>query len=396
MKDIKPIINKLLPELIELRHSIHENPELGFQEVETAQKVVDAIGGLPNITLQTGVATTGVVAVLGAGKKGPCVALRADMDCLPITEETGKPYASKKPGLMHACGHDGHTTCLVGAVKVLSEIQDELAGPVKFIFQPSEEKDGGANVMCNEGVLEEPKVDAIFGFHGHPYVSVKKVALTPGESFAGVSRFTIKVIGKGGHAAFPTTVINPVLIGAEIVTAINSIITQDISPVEPALIAIGRFEGGTVFNVIPNSVTLEGTARYFHDHNRDIIEKRITEICETTANRHGGSVEIEMLHEYPPLINDKKAAAYMTSVAESVFGKENVDSTHPPVMGAEDFAYFAQKAPATFWYLGLCPDGREDNPFLHDSRFDFTDEAIPYGIELHCESVRRFSDYSSS
>jgi amidohydrolase len=264
MKDIRPLIQEILPSLVQLRHELHAEPELGFEEVNTSRRVLEKLKSVPGVEIRTGVAKTGIVATLGSEKKGPCVALRAEMDALPIEEATGKPYASKVPGKMHACGHDGHTTCAVGAFLVLSKIQDELKGPVKFVFQPSEESVGGARVMCEEGCLENPKVDAIFGLHGYPIAGnlrLGEVALARGPAMAGSRGFTIEVKGKGGHAAAPHLCIDPVYIGAQIVNAVQSMVSRSTNPLESMVVSVTRFVAGTARNIIPETALLEGTLR---------------------------------------------------------------------------------------------------------------------------------------
>ncbi|SHO46389.1 M20 metallopeptidase family protein [Desulfopila aestuarii] len=390
MKSIEQLIEDITHEIIDLRRELHSYPEPAFEEVETAAKVVAKLERIPGIAIREGVAGTGVVATIGTEKDGPCVALRADMDCLKMEEKNSFEYASKKPGLMHACGHDGHTAALVGAALVLGKIEEELAGPVTFIFQPAEENHGGAKVMLEEEVLESPVVNAIFGLHGTTALPLGTIGIRSGAIMAASRYFTITIHGRGCHAASPHRGIDPVLIGSQIVCAVQSIVARNVSPVEPALISIPKFTGSTAPNVIPEVVTLEGTLRALSNETRTLLETRLRELVENTAAAHGGSAEISYYGGYPLLENSVDEVAFVRGVAAQFMDSEQIDGSYPPSMGAEDFAFYLQQVPGAFFWLGMQPDGGA-LPSLHHPRFDFNDAVIPTAIRLHCEIARNYA-----
>jgi len=315
MVQINGLIDAILPAITALRHEIHAHPELGFEEVETARRVVSHLQRLPNLKIQTGVAKTGVVAVLNAGKPGPCVGLRADMDCLPIVEESDISYKSTCPGKMHACGHDGHTATLVGAAMVLSRLADELPGQVKFIFQPAEEGGGGGEVMCNEGVLENPKVDAIFALHGWPLLDLGVVGVRGGPSLAATNPFEITVHGVGSHAAWPHGGVDPIVAGAHIVTALQTVVARNSDPLDSVVVTVGKFHAGTAVNIIPPTAELAGTIRTLRPETRVKTVERVRQIAEHTAAALGARAEVRIREGYPALVNDEAAAALVAEVA---------------------------------------------------------------------------------
>lgn len=390
MNRLEQLIEDITPEIGELRRELHMYPEPAFEEVETAARVAEKLERIPGIDIDTGVAGTGIVATIGGEKTGPCVALRADMDCLRMQEKNSFSHASKRPGLMHACGHDGHTAALVGAALVLGQIQDELAGPVKFLFQPAEENRGGAKVMLEEGALDNPPVKAIFGLHGTTALPLGTIALRSGAVMAASRYFTITVHGRGCHAASPHRGIDPVLIGSQIVCAVQSIVARNVSPMEPALISIPKFTGSTAPNVIPENVILEGTLRALSNDTRELLENRLRELVEQTAAAHGGSAEISYYGGYPLLENDEREVAFVREVASQCLTAEQINGSYPPSMGAEDFAFYLQQVPGAFFWLGMQPPG-ENLPSLHHPRFDFNDTVIPTAIRLHCEIARRYA-----
>lgn len=390
MEKIEQLIARFTPEIVAFRRELHQNPEPAFEEVETAARIVARLQAIPGIVIRTGVAGTGVVATIGAKKYGPCVGLRADMDCLRMQERNSFDHASIKAGLMHGCGHDGHTACLVGAALVLGEMQEELAGPVKFLFQPAEENHGGAKVMLSDGALERPKVEAIFGLHGTTAVPLGTIGLRSGPVMAASRYFTITVYGKGCHAAAPHRGIDPVLIGSQIVCSAQSIVARNVSPVEPALISIPKFTGSTAPNVIPETVTLEGTLRALSNRTLDLLEHRLREVVELTASAYGGRAEITYYDGYPLLENEPGAVALVRKAALRFMAEERIEGGYPPSMGAEDFAFYLESIPGAFFWLGLQPEG-EQLPTLHHPCFDFNDDAIPTAIRLHCEIARMYA-----
>lgn len=392
-RKIKRLIEQIVPSMIELRRDVHANPEPGFQEFETAGKILQKLEAIPRIHIRKNVAETGIVATLGRDKSGPCVALRADMDCLPIEEETGKTYASKRPGYMHACGHDGHTACLVGSALVLAQSRDELEGPVKFIFQPSEERDAGAQQMCREGALEDPPVDAIFGLHCHTgkRLPLGEIALCRGAAMAGSGDFKITVHGKGGHAAHPHTCIDPIYVGTQIVNALQSIVPKSTDPFTRSVVTVAKFHAGTATNIIPNQAVMEGTFRALSAEVLKNTAERIKELSKQTATAYGADVTVTIEEGYPVLINHEKSTAIFENISRNVLGEKRVKTNHLPLMGSEDFAYYTERIPGTFWFLGTRPPGVMDYPLNHHAKFDFNDDALAIGMEMHCEVALRFA-----
>ncbi len=390
MNNIDNLIQIVAREMVVLRQQIHSNPEPAFEERETAALIAAKLETISGIDIHKGVAKTGIVAVIGGEKKGPCLGLRADMDCLRMQEANDFPHVSQKKGLMHGCGHDGHIVCLLGAALVLGEIQGALNGPVKCIFQPAEENYGGAHHMVKEGALHDPEVAAIFGLHGTPGLPLGQVGVSRGPAMAVSKYFKIIIQGKGAHAAMPHLGIDPVVIGAHIICGVQAIIARNINPLEAGLISIPKFSGSTAPNVIPEKVEMEGTLRALSNTTRDILMNRLQKLVEETASAHGGSAEVIFDSGYPLLENNKEGVEYFCQVAESVVGKEKLVNRYPATLGAEDFAFYSEKVPGVFWWLGLKPEDKEIAS-LHNPNFDFNDEAIPLAIEMHCKLVLKFN-----
>lgn len=390
MNRIDPLIRDVLSTITALRHEIHANPELGFEERETARRVVEHLQKLPNLKIKTGVAKTGVVALLNEDKPGKCVALRADMDCLPILEENDVPYKSKVPGKMHACGHDGHTATLVGAATVLSKIADELPGQVKFIFQPAEEGGGGGEVMCNEGVLDNPKVDAIFALHGWPMLDMGVIGVRGGPSLAATNPWEITIHGVGGHAAYPHKCIDPIVVGAHIVTALQTIASRSTDPLDSVVVTCGKFHAGTAVNIIAPTAELAGTIRTLRPETRTKTIALVKQVAEQTAAALGARADVRIRDGYPAVINDMAASEMVADVARETVGAKRVDTGVPPSMGGEDFAYYAQRIPGAFWRLGVGTGEPAKRPQLHQPTYNFPDEALADGVRMHCEIARRF------
>jgi len=394
MTPIGPIVEKHVPKIRDLRRDLHANPERGYEEFETAAKVAAILEGLPGYTLRKNVAVTGIVATLDADKPGPCVAIRADMDCLPILEETGVPYASKKPGLMHACGHDGHTAALVGAALVLHEIRDELKGPVKLIFQPAEEGRFGARKMAEEGALENPRVDGVFGFHNSPVSELEfgQIALRPGALMGGGTTFSIKITGRGGHAASPHIATDPIVIGSHIVTALQTLVSRNVDPVSTLVVSVTQFHAGTTTNVIPETAELVGTIRSLSPELLESAPKRLAKLATSVAESLGGKAETTITPGLPVTYNDASGAAYCTAVASDVIGRERVLPDYPPTLGSEDFSFFLQQRPGAYFFIGTRPAEIPVLPGLHHPKFNFNDEILPLAITMHVEIARRFAD----
>ena len=389
MRNVDSLIGDVLNDIVRLRHEIHENPELCYEESGTAKRVLKHIEKIDGLDIRTGVAETGIVASLGLDRPGPCVALRADLDALPIEETSDVPYRSKEPGKMHACGHDGHTSCLVGALRVLSEIRDELKGPVKFIFQPAEEGGAGGKRMCEEGVLENPRVDAIFGFHGWPRFTQGEIGLREGAFLASSDTFDITISGQGSHAAFPHLGVDPILVASHAITAIQSIVSRNTDPLNSAVVTVGEIRAGTTYNIIPQTATLKGTIRALDETVRQATHARLKTIVENTAEGFGAKAEVTTRFGYPITYNHANACAYASGIVDRIDGltKQNM----LPVMGGEDFSFYSERIPAMFLALGVRPQDRETYPDLHQSDYDFADGAIPLGILLYVEVARQFA-----
>lgn len=391
MKDIQSVVESVLSDVVTLRHEIHAHPELAYQEHETSRRVVERLQKIPGLKIQTGLAGgTGIVATLNSGKSGKCVALRAELDALPVQEETGRAYASKTDGKMHACGHDGHTSALVGAAMVLSKMADELPGAVKFIWQPAEESGGGGEKMCKEGVLESPKVDAIFACHGWPSLPVGHIGVRSGAVLASTNPWSMTVHGKGTHAAYPHKGIDPIVVACHIVNVWQTIVSRGTSPTDSCVVTVGKFHAGTAENIIPPAATLGGTIRTLNAETRKWAVGEVRRIAEKTAEALGARAEIEIREGYPVMVNDLRAAEFVAGVAREVVGAGNVETNEPPSLGGEDFAYYAQRVPAAFWRLGVREKGVDEMPALHHPKYDFNDAALPVGVRMHCEIVRRY------
>ena len=388
--EIDAAVARRLPEIVELRHRIHQNPELGNREFETAKLVAEHLRGL-GLEVTTGVAHTGVVAVLEGGRPGPVVAVRADMDALPVTEDTPFEFAStvrttylgQEVGVMHACGHDVHTAVQLGVASVLASLAAELPGTVKLIFQPAEEgpppgEEGGASLMVEEGVLEDPRPEAIFGLHTFAEMEVGQLGYTVGPAFAAVDRFVIDVHGRQAHGAAPHFSIDPVVMAAQAVTALQTIRSRTLPPLEPSVVTVGVIRGGERFNIIPASVRLEGTVRTYDPDVRDTVERRMGEILEGITRAGGGSFELDYLRSTPATINDPGLAARMLPSLEAVVGSDNVMEIEP-TMGGEDFAEFANVVPGFYFRLGMVKSGTTSGGH-HTPTFQADDGAIEVGM----------------
>jgi amidohydrolase len=387
------LIQKHAPAAAEARHRLHQIPELGFEELKTAALIRAELGQI-NVQHWAGLegSPTATVALLGDVKK-PCVAVRADIDALPIQEQTGLPYASTHPGKMHACGHDGHTATLIGVARALKEIESALPVCVKLLWQPAEEGGGGAVGMIRAGVLDGrvgPKVAAIFGLHGWPALKVGSVSTRPGPLLAATDTFSISFIGKGCHGAYPHLGHDPIVTACEAVVNLQQFVSRDLDPTEPAIVTVGKILGGTATNIIPDRTTIEGTARTLNPrtrkHVRESIERRVSGI----AAAGGCKAEIEWTDGYPPTINDSAMADYVAKIARQSFGENSFVPAARPSMGGEDFAYYLEQVPGCFFLVGVQPRDSDAYPSLHSDRFDFTDDALAVGMRMFVELVRNF------
>jgi hippurate hydrolase len=361
--------------IVALRRDIHREPELGFGTKKTSQKVLAALDGLP-LELQTGVAENGIVATLRGHGDGPTVGLRADMDALPIHEETGLPFASEVDGKMHACGHDGHTSMLVGAAHVLSGMRERLHGTVKFFFQPAEEGGGWGKVIVEEGVADG--VDSIFALHLWPGLPFGTAATKAGPIMAAADGFEMKIRGKGGHGAFPHQTADAVAMAAQIVTALQTVVSREVDPVEPAVLTVGEIGAGTAFNIIPETARLGGTVRTLNEDLRRRMPGRIEQLARGVAGGMRGDAELDYHFSYPVTMNDEGAARLALRVIGDLLGEEHTLELANPSMGSEDFAFFLEKIPGAFIWLGV----GEDVSFLHTPTFAFDEEILPLGSAL--------------
>lgn len=366
----------------QMRRHLHQHPELSFQEFKTAAFVAAELEKM-GIPFKTGIAKTGVVGIIeGKNPESKVIALRGDMDALPIQEENNTDYRSLNPGVMHACGHDVHTSCLLGAARILSETKDQWSGTVKLIFQPSEEKlPGGASTMIQEGVLQSPNVQAIFGQHVFTPYKVGTVAFCPGKMMASTDEIYITVKGKGGHAAYPHLIKDPVSVSAQIIVALNQIVSRNISPVQSAVLSIGKVIAQGATNVIPDEVYMEGTVRAFDENIREELLDRLTRTTEGIAKAMGLEANVEIRRGYPALVNDEALTKRAIERARHYLGHDNVFIAEPR-MGAEDFAFYSREIPACFYRLGTGNTEKGITSFIHTPTFDIDEDALPIGAGL--------------
>jgi amidohydrolase len=384
----------VLPEVIELRRRIHRHPELGLQLPLTQQAVLDALGDLP-VSIRTGTAVTSVVADLtGGAGDGPTILLRADMDALPMPEATGVEYASEVDGSMHACGHDAHTAMLAGAARVLTARRDEFAGTVRFMFQPGEEGFHGARFMIEEGVLEEPHVDAVFALHVTPNAPSGVISTRGGPIMAAPDVIDIRVRGKGGHASSPYLANDPMPVAAEIVTALQVFATRRIDTFDPVVITITMIRAGTTNNVIPEEVLMQGTLRSVSERSRKLALQGIERVVHHIAAAHEMEATFDHVEGYPVTVNDHEFVRFTEGVAKRLLGDEGYFEMPAPVMGAEDFSYLLQARQGAFAFLGVCPSDHKppEAHACHSNRMTIDESALRNGIGFHCATALAFLD----
>jgi len=375
-----------------LRRDFHSHPELGFQEIRTAEIVAKELTAF-GLEVHTGIAGTGVVALLKSPKPGPVVLVRADMDALPISEETSTPYSSQNPGVMHACGHDGHTAILLTVAQILTAHRNELAGTVKFMFQPAEEGMGGAEKMIDNGVLDNPKVDVALALHVWNEKPVGWLGIASGPVMAGAEIFKIKVLGKGGHGAVPHLAMDPILAAAQIVSALQGIVARNIAPLQTAVVSICTIHGGDAFNVIPPVVEMTGTIRTFEPFVRDTVLERFEKTVHSVAEGMGCQAEIDMQILTPATINKPEISELVQRVAYQLFPGVKVDSANYITMGSEDFASILEKVPGCFFFIGSANPEKGFNAGHHHPRFDFDEAALPIGVALMTASIQDLLKY---
>ena len=369
-----------------MRRDFHAHPELGFHEVRTAGIVAKELTSL-GLEVHTGVGGTGVVALLDGAKPGPVVLVRADMDALPIREETGAPYASQNPGVMHACGHDGHTAVLLTVAKMLNAHRNQLSGTVKFMFQPAEEGMGGAEKMIEDGVLENPKVNVALALHVWNEKPVGWVGIAGGPVMAGAEIFKIKVRGKGGHGAVPHLAVDPILAAAQVVSALQGIVARNIAPLQTAVVSVCTIHGGETFNVIPPTVEMTGTIRTFEPAVRTRVLERFEKTVHSIAEGMGCQAEIELQILTPATINQPETAARVQAVARRLLPEADVDTANYITMGSEDFAFVLEKVPGCFFFIGSANPEKGLDAGHHHPRFDIDEAALPRGAALMAATI---------
>ncbi len=389
MKDVKALINSYLDKIVSYRRHIHENPELSHEETQTAAFIAETLKGM-GLEPQMGVGGNGVVALINGAKPGKCVGLRADFDALPIQEVTGLPFSSKNDGVCHACGHDMHTAMLLGAAHVLNDLKDEFNGCVKLVFQPAEEDvlNCGAAPMIADGVLENPKVDAMIGQHVWPQYPVGSAAIRNGAMMASSDRFHITVNGKSSHGSAPEDGVDAIVIAANVINALQTIVSRKVSPRDAAVVTIGTIHGGNRYNVIANQVKLEGTCRNLNPEVRNKMPERITQIACGVAEAMGGSCEVEYFKGYSPTVNDPGMFEMTYGVMKEVVG-DNAVVPEMSALGGEDFSFYCEKIPCAFFWLGVQTPGKDFYP-IHNGGFDPDENAIPIGIEIAVKSALKF------
>jgi hippurate hydrolase len=369
-------------ELTAFRRDLHAHPELGMAEFRTAEKVATALEAL-GIEVHRGVGGTGVVGVLRNGSGNRAIGLRADMDALPMEEMNDVPYRSTVKGAMHACGHDGHTTMLLGAAKYLAETRN-FEGIVHFIFQPGEEGCGGALAMLEDGLFERFPCDAIYGMHNRPGMPLGEYAINSGPTAAGGAFFDITITGKGSHGARPEVSIDPVLAACHVTTALQSIVSRNLSPRDPAVVSVTKVVGGDAYNVIPETAVISGTARFFAREVSVQIEEGLKRVAEGVAAGFGASASLDYRLIFAPTINDAEQTEAYAAAASELVGDTKVARDKPPGMGSEDFSFMMERVPGAYIYLG-----NGDGAMPHNPRYQFNDEAIPYGAALYARVVEK-------
>jgi len=374
--DLRARVIAILPEIVELRRALHRIPEVHYEERETAGAVRAALART-GVTLLPPYLETDTVGLLRGRKPGRNVLLRADIDALPLEDASGTPWRSMRPGRAHACGHDGHMAMLVGVARVLDGLAGDLAGSVRFVFQPAEEEKGGGRKLIEKGLLDaEPRPDAAFALHGWTGMPAARLSAAPGPVMAAADRFVVRIRGRGGHAALPHLAVDPLVAASQVVTGLQTIVSRSLDPQEPAVVSVCSIRGGHASNVIPGEVVLEGTTRSFDPAGQRLIRTRMEQIIGGTCAAAGCTFALEYFDNYTPLVNDARAVALVRSVVTRYLGPGAWDERHPRTMGAEDFCFYLERVPGALIRLGLGVEW----PSLHSPEFDFNDEALEAGI----------------
>lgn len=382
-------IDKITKDLIRIRKDFHRYPELGFQEHQTAAKVASYMEKL-GFEVITGIGETGVIGLLRGNHPGPTIALRACLDALAIEEQSDIEYSSENSGVMHACGHDGNMTMVLGAANILAQYKDQLNGNVKFIFQPSEEDTGGATEIIKAGGLKDPDVDAIITPHNWHGLKQGVMAVVPGHVMASSDIFQLKIIGTPGHGAWPHLAVDPVIVASDVISALQNIISRELDPVKTAAITIGKVYGGTAVNIIPESVTLDGTVRTFDPEVRDFIQTRIEGIARGVTQAARATYELTYDHIMPPVNNDPDLTAQTYEILNNAFEFDMVTDNFAPMMGCEEFALFQEHIPGLFLFIGNDMEGCDVIP-IHAPNYVFNDEILPVGVKALSEIVLKYT-----
>jgi hippurate hydrolase len=385
-------IAQFLPELTALRRDLHAHPELGYEELYTGKRVVESLKVCGVDEIHTQVGKTGIVAVIHGQRRdsGRMLGLRADMDALPMTEHNDFPWRSTRQGVMHGCGHDGHTAMLVGAARYLAETR-RFNGSAVLIFQPGEEGHAGAKAMIDDGLFERFPVQSVYAMHNWPQMRPGTVGINPGPMMAAADRVTIHITGKGGHGAHAYLTVDPVLVAAHIITAVQSIVSRTVRPLDSAVISLCAMQAGDLgaFSVVPGEATLVGTVRTFNPVVQALVEQRLNEICSAVALGFGATASVQFERIYPATLNTPEDAHFAADVAESIVGPEHVDREMEPSMGAEDFSFMLQAKPGAYLRLGQGAENGVGSCFLHNARYDFNDDVLPLGAALHAGLVEQ-------
>jgi len=386
MRNIDKIINDYFDEFVAIRRDFHMYPELSGKELRTSKKICDYLKDW-DIEYYNNIAETGVVGIVKGKKPGKTVGIRADIDALPIEEDGDKDYKSKNKGVMHACGHDVHTTILLGTAKILKKMENKLNGNVKFFFQPAEESKGGAKRMVNQGCMDDPKVDYMLGLHVMPYIDSGVVEIKYGQLNAATGTFSIEVFGKSGHGAYPDKSVDAINIAGNIIVSLQSIISRNTSPLESVVLSLGKISGGTKNNIICDNVKMSGTFRTLDRKIRRQTEDKINNLVTRTAEAHGGEAKVKFKEGYAELINDDKIVDVIKDNAIKLLGKDNVKYKLDPSLGGEDFSYFLEDAEGAFFHLGCGSQKKKINAPLHNKRFDVDESCIKHGVHLQILNV---------
>lgn len=384
--DIKKRVNEIFEELVSIRREFHMHPELSQEEYQTANRICKYLDKW-GIEYKRGIADTGVVAIVPGQEGGRTVAARADIDALPIVEINELPFKSVNKGIMHACGHDIHTTIHLGVARLFKEMEGEFKGNVKIFFQPAEETVGGAKRMIDEGCLRNPDVDYILSLHVMPTLEVGNIEIKYGKLNAATNEFRIKIIGRSSHAAYPEESVDSIVVAGYIITALQTLVSRNISPLNSVVLTLGRINGGVKDNVISGEVTMSGTLRTLDENTREYAKKRVRQIVENTAKAYGASATVEFEEGYPPLINNDEVVDVLKKTAEEVLGLSKVKLKEFPSMGADDFSFFLQETKGAYYNLGC---GNKEKGWtwpLHSSRFMADEESIKVGVVLQTETL---------